>query len=353
MCYFSRDIVLISLCRATTAAGYGLGRSWHNHAREESTTTEKENQTPAESVAGRRSTVPQKSKSVSSITNKYRCRARWQAKVIEKLKRKKTLTTEDALTHLATVLPPKIFSFVRFQVKVSAAAAHGRRYSDEELMYCLALYYQGARAYRQLRKRFVLPSPRVLRKRMLHIQTLPGFHDTILEVLGAQLKSAPQQDKMVVLSFDEIHLRKKVTYVRWMDCVEGTEDFGSLGKTPRPADSALNFMVRGLTKRWKQPVGYFFSAGPANAEVLSKLLKQMVRKLREAGLVVAASVCDMGKPNQKLYQDLGVSVDSPQFDVDGIPVIAMFDVPHLFNPIPVRGGPNRPPHEGFLVLFLR
>ena len=299
---------------------------------------EKENRPPSESASSGLVPVaaPQTNKpavSASALANKYRCRAWRQAKQLEKLRRKQPVTTEQALAHLETVLPAKIVSFVRFQVKVSAAKPYGRRYSDEELMYSLTLYYQGARAYRQLRKRFILPSPRVLRNRMTHIQTLPGFQDTLLEVLKEQLEGAADQDKLVVLSFDEVHLRKKLTYVRWMDCVEGNEDFGGLGKTPRLADSALTFMVRGLTKRWKQPVGYFFSAGQAKAEVLEKLLEQMVRKVRQAGLVVAATVCDMGKPNQKLYDKLGVTAESPQFEVDGIPVIAMFDVPHIFKNI--------------------
>ena len=268
----------------------------------------------------------------ASLANKYRCRARRQAKTIEKMKRKQSaLSTEDALGHLATVLPANIFSFVRFQVKASAAAPHGRRYSDEELMYWLSVYYQGPRAYRQLRRRFVMPSPRVLRNRMQHIQTLPGFQDAMLAVLKEHLRGTEERDRMVVLSFDEVHLRRKLTYVPWMDCVEGTEHFGPVGKTPRLADSALTFMARGLTKRWKQPVGYFFSAGPATADMMEQLLVQLIRKLREAGLIVVASVCDMAKPNQKLYKALGVTVDSPQFDVDGCPVIALFDVPHIFK----------------------
>ena len=83
--------------------------------------------------------------------------------------------------------------------------------------------------------------------------------------------------------------------------------------------------------RWKQPVGYFFRAGPTSAEALSKLLEEMVRKLRQAGPIVAATVCDMAKPNQKLYVSLNVTADNPQFVVDNIPVLAMYDVPHLFK----------------------
>ena len=44
-----------------------------------------------------------------------------------------------------------------------------------------------------------------------------------------------------------------------------------------------------------------------------------------------ATVCDMGKPNQALLHQLGVTIDSPSFLVDGEEVVAMYGVPHLFK----------------------
>ncbi|KAF0314198.1 Transposable element P transposase [Amphibalanus amphitrite] len=54
-------------------------------------------------------------------------------------------------------------------------------------------------------------------------------------------------------------------------------------------------------------------------------------KLREAGFVVTASVCDMGTPNQDLYRKLGVTADCPTFLVDDVPVTALHDIPHLIK----------------------
>ena len=113
--------------------------------------------------------------------------------------------------------------------------------------------------------------------------------------------------------------------------MDGFEDLGSLGHSMRPADHALVFMARGVAERWKIPLGYFFTSGPASAKIMRPLLFQIIRKLRTAGMTVAAIVCDMGASNQDLYKQLGVSADQPIFKVDGCDVVALHDVPHLFK----------------------
>ena len=95
------------------------------------------------------------------------------------------------------------------------------------------------------------------------------------------------------------------------------------------ADHALVVMVRGVTKKWKQSIGYFLSAGPTKAVVQKQLLVECITKLQEAGLVVVASVCDMGATNQQTYKLL--EADDGQFQVQGQPVVALYDVPHLFK----------------------
>ncbi|KAF0288219.1 Transposable element P transposase [Amphibalanus amphitrite] len=115
------------------------------------------------------------------------------------------------------------------------------------------------------------------------------------------------------------------------DIIEGFEDMGGLGRTGRVTTQALVFMARGLTNRWKLPIGYTLHSGPASARVMEPLLMSAVRQLRNAGLTVVSTVCDMGKPNQELYRLLGVTETSPQFDVDGTPVMALHNVPHIFK----------------------
>ena len=176
-----------------------------------------------------------------------------------------------------------------------------------------------------------LPHPRQLRKRMKHIQMLPGFQDVIISLLAEKHRKMGHADRLVVLSLDEMMVRKKLVYHRGEDYVEGFEDLGGLGRTERIADQALVLMARGLKQIWKQPIGFFYGAGPTPATVLQELLTDAIRKLRKANMLVVATVCDMGKPNQDLMNRLGVTVDRPLFTVDDEEVVALYDVPHLFK----------------------
>ena len=205
-----------------------------------------------------------------------------------------------------------------------------RRYTGEEETRALALYFQGPRSYRFLQKRYVLPHPRTLRRKMEKIQMRPGFHDAILALIKEKFTGSSDQDKLCVIAFDEIHLKPRLAYQRSEDIIEGFADHGPLGRSNACADHALVMMVRGITKRWKQPVGFFLSAGTTKATVQQQLLVQCIRRVTEAGLTVLATTCDMGTNNQTTYRLLGAA-DSGVFTVDGRNIIALYDVPHLFK----------------------
>ena len=176
--------------------------------------------------------------------NKLRCKIYRQRKKIKKLEaqlnNKHKATLDDALTFSKQVLPPNIYSFLKLQLRCAGVKPKGRRYSDSEMMMALALHYQGARAYRHLRSIFFLPHPRQLRKRIEHIQMLPGFQDVVIGLLGENLKNMPDADRRVVLSMDEMMVRKKLVHHRGEDYVEGFQDLEELGRTTRVADHLSN-----------------------------------------------------------------------------------------------------------------
>ena len=267
--------------------------------------------------------------------NRLRCKVRrLKNKVKQETDRQREHVqpgVSDILQATSAILPKPIQSFFSLQLKLSSVKPSARRYTEEEITQSLALYYQGPRAYYQLRKRFFLPSPRLLRKRLELVHLNPGLHPTVMSLMKEKYQGANDHEKLVVISFDEMQVRPKLTYLPGADRVEGYEDLGELGRTARQADHVLVLMARGLTLKWKQPIGYFLSCGPAPARVTQPILEAAVRQLREAGFQVVATVCDMGKPNQDLYRKLGVTRDNPKFLVDGVPVAALHDVPHLFK----------------------
>ena len=264
------------------------------------------------------------------MNNKFYCRLYRARRKVKKLANKKVIATSG--DHLvASDLPQSIKAFLLQQVKLAGMKKKARRYTKEQTVMALALYYQSPKAYRHLQKNFILPSPRLLRRKLQHIQLQTGLHPSILATLQERFANSSRLDKLVILSFDEMAIKPRLVYSSTDDKVEGFEDVGEMGRTERVATQALVLMVRGLAKKWKLPIGYYLNSGPAPARVLKSVLTVAVRQLRQAGLEVVATVCDMGKPNQDLYRQLGVTEENPQFAVDGMPVVALHDVPHIMK----------------------
>ena len=77
----------------------------------------------------------------------------------------------------------------------------------------------------------------------------------------------------MAISFDEMQVRQKLNYLPSEDTVQAVQDQGNFGRTSDRADHALVFMARGVTCRWKQPVGYFLSIGSTSTAVMRELLE--------------------------------------------------------------------------------
>jgi len=54
---------------------------------------------------------------------------------------------------------------------------------------------------------------------------------------------------------DNLHFNQK------FGCIDGFKDLGSHGRTSNTENHALVFLLRGLRKRWKQPVAYYLISG--------------------------------------------------------------------------------------------
>ena len=113
--------------------------------------------------------------------------------------------------------------------------------------------------------------------------------------------------------------------------VEGFDNV--VGQSQSIATHAGVFMVQGLTRHWKQPVGYFLSASTISpVELLSKVL-ECVRKIQSTGLVLKLFICDQGSNNRSMLDQLGVSIDNPYFCVNSSKIFVTYDPPHLIKNI--------------------
>jgi hypothetical protein len=131
--------------------------------------------------------------------------------------------------------------------------------------------------------------------------------------------------------FHEMSIRQHLHFNQKIDCIEGFEDLGRHGRTSNIANRALVFMLRGLCKRWRQPIAHFLTRGSTKGEMLVNFLEEVLDACHKAGVVVVATVYDMGANSIKALKQLGVSEKTPFFRFRDQEIAAVFDPPHLLK----------------------
>lgn len=117
-----------------------------------------------------------------------------------------------------------------------------------------------------------------------------------------------ENQKQVIVTFDEMALK---VYFYYDDAtnveVIGLVDFGDL-KKGIPAEEVLVSMVRELYSKWKQPVAFWYT---------------------HAGLSIRIIVTDGMTKNWTAMTQLGATVDTPWFYLQGQNIFTGFDVCHI------------------------
>ena len=235
-----------------------------------------------------------------------------------------------ALKAIKPYLSSAGYDFMATQIRLSGVKKKGFRYTAKEKTFYLNLYCCGPKLYKLFQTIFHLPSVRTLQRLLASLDINPGLNKSLLNALRKQSVKWSDQDKMCSLLIDEMSLKERLYYNQNTDCIDGFECLGST-QNPFVANHSSVFMVRGLTRKWKQSIGYFLSSGPVKATSLKTLVIEAIREIRSTGLNLVSLICDQGSNNQSMLSHLGVSVNTPYFYVDGKPVFVMYDPPHVLK----------------------
>ena len=137
---------------------------------------------------------------------------------------------------------------------------------------------------------------------------------------------------------------------------EGFEDLGDgdVSDNKKAAGEALVFMAVGLNGHWKVPIGYFLING-ISGEQQAALVREGLHHLHDAGIQVAAFVCDGCGTNHATAVHLGCNLLADQLKgtfphpVTSEPVAFLFDVCHMIklmrNTLASEGKLHLPPDE--------
>ena len=113
--------------------------------------------------------------------------------------------------------------------------------------FALSLYHNSRKAYSLFQQFFRMPSASTLRKAMASLDIQPGISDQMIEFFKLKVKTMSVQELLSLLSADEVSLKIWFDVNPQRDLVEGYEDYEKYGRTKKPADHALVFMVEGMS----------------------------------------------------------------------------------------------------------
>ncbi|XP_030758398.1 uncharacterized protein LOC115884077 [Sitophilus oryzae] len=227
------------------------------------------------------------------------------------------------------------------QLKQQNVKPKGRRFTYEDKLFALTLFKNSPKGYRLLCNFFALPTPRTLNSLLRMVSLESGINKVLFDSLKEHVLKMNSLDRYCTVIFDEVALEPALVYLKKKDYFIGFQDNGANERLPLFADKAMVFMARGIHKKWKQPLCYFFNAGGMKSDVLANCIKLVITECKSIGLKVIGTVCDQGSANIKainlLYEETkNIDVERSNyfgFLVDGEEVVPFYDPPHLLKGI--------------------
>ena len=253
---------------------------------------------------------------------------------------------QNTLDFLKDVNEPTA-NFFLSQQRTQKFKPRGRRFTIDDKILALSIYKQSGKGYRYLSKIFSLPSRKTLTSMLNKIPFGTGINKHIFDHLKSSVSKMSAINRYCVLLFDEISLETGLQYNKRSDFIEGFVDFGGSDRRAQFADHALLFMVRGIHKKWKQPVCFTFCEWKITTADLLRMVKDVIRQTRATGLRLVATICDQGATNRATINSL---IDDSRryclennieyrfhdflgYLIDGKEIVHLYDFPHLMKGI--------------------
>lgn len=238
-------------------------------------------------------------------------------------------------------MTPAAQTFFAMQIKQFAKKPAGRRFTLDEKVLCLSLYKPSPRAYRILGQMCILPKRKTLEKLLCKINLQPGINEIIIQHLKKKVEKMPTRHKYCCLIFDEMAIAPNLSYDKTNDIIHGFIDNGE-ERSKIFCDHVCVFMIRGICKKYKQPISFSFCKGSSKTADLYKQLKSIIKSLNDIGLNVVATVCDQGATNMAAlnllmkategnYLRCGKNYPGGFFEINSKKIYPIYDPPHLIK----------------------
>ena len=254
-----------------------------------------------------------------------------------------TTFLEGKLNKLLDYVNEPTYRFISCQIRNQKLKPRGRRFTMEEKILAITLLKASGKGYRLLSKMFALPSKKTCLNLLNKLPILPGINEKMFEVLRDSVAKMKPHERYCALVFDEMAISTNLQFNKKYDFIEGLEDFGD-SRNAALADHANVFLIKGILRRWKQPIAFTFSNGPTKTFILKQQIISLIEKCQKIGLKVIFTICDQGAGNQAAINSLlKDTVDNCKknneecryhgFLINGEEIVPVYDIPHLFKGI--------------------
>ena len=196
-------------------------------------------------------------------------------------------------------------------LRCKSKRAHAMRYDESFAMQCLILRLTSSKAYKHILREGLLPLPSFnkIRTMLSSSEYKFGFNSLALSSIKQALQGRPFSHRWGQLIFDEIKIKKDLSFDKGTLEHHGIVDFGPDIRAKIKngiADHVLVFMYRPYRSRWIQPFACFASKGAATGEILFELITKAIVTLHNQGAIVKGVVSDGAQPNKAAYQMFGI-----------------------------------------------
>lgn len=217
---------------------------------------------------------------------------------------------------------------------VTSSRSKCQKWPEDAKLLAQNLHYKSPACYRYMQEylKIGLPSIRSI-NRWLPIKCMqPGFNPILTHNLKELISTWNLEVRQAVLVFDEVDIRRSLTFDTTKDEIIGYVDMGN-EKTIELAKHVCLFMIRGIFSNWKIVISYFATSNVMNSEHLKNKIKDNISYCNEIGINIRAIVCDQGSNNRSALKLLGTNSTQPYFYFNSKKIFVIYDVPHLFKSI--------------------
>lgn len=187
--------------------------------------------------------------------------------------------------YISSKLSAEQADFLKMQLRNAGRKKRGNRYTFEDKCMAIAIYKQSPKGYRFLSRIFNLPSKQTLYRHTAQIRFDTGVNKNLMKYIADAAAKLKDADKIVTVSFDEMSVTTHTDYLTVCDYIDGFEDLGDK-RSSKFATHALVFMIRGVSRAFKQPISYFCTASLKSPE-LAELIKLVIEAVIDTGMLIA------------------------------------------------------------------